>query len=102
MDTSKHPAAALREKITAGLRARGHSNADIDHLPVTVEMWRRIARAAARSRGRPVQTLLGGESAVSQRCASSTTRDMFRRPSREVMASSHGASDHAASPPSSS
>lgn len=64
MDTSKLPAAALQEKITADLRARGHSNANIDDLPVTVEMWRRIARAAARSLGRPVQTLLVGESAV--------------------------------------
>lgn len=64
MDRSQLPAAVPHEQITADLRARGFANATIDELPVTIEMWRRIARASARSLGRPVQTLLVGNGAV--------------------------------------
>lgn len=60
MDTPKLPGAALQEQIAADLAARGYANAEIADLTVTVDLWRQIARQAARSLGRPVQTLMVG------------------------------------------
>lgn len=64
MDTPKLPGAALQEQIAADLAARGYANAEIAELTVTVDLWRQIARRAARTLGRPVQTLMVGERVV--------------------------------------
>lgn len=51
------PSAGLLEQITAELTATGGARAPLESLPVDVDEWRKIARAAARSLGRPVRTL---------------------------------------------
>lgn len=50
--------AVLARQIRKQLAERGSARARIETLPVTVTEWRRIARAAARELGRPVQTLI--------------------------------------------
>jgi hypothetical protein len=43
--------------LKGALAADGHVDAAIVDLTVSIELWRKTARAAARALGRPVQTL---------------------------------------------
>lgn len=51
--------ASLKAEICLALAERGYATAQVDGLGVTVDVWRKVARAAARELGRPVQTLEG-------------------------------------------
>lgn len=50
-------AIAIRETLTA----HGSVAQDLASLTVPVDEWRKIARAAGRELGRPVQTLIAGD-----------------------------------------
>lgn len=49
----------LFDALRAALSADGAANATIGDLSVSVDAWRKTARAAARSLGRPVETVEG-------------------------------------------
>jgi hypothetical protein len=55
------PSAGVATTIREQLLERGSAHAVIAELPVTVNEWRRLARAIGRELGRPVQTTaIGG------------------------------------------
>jgi phage tail sheath gpL-like len=45
------------EELRVGLAAAGSVNVAQDGLPVPADVWRKVARRAARDLGRPIQTL---------------------------------------------
>jgi hypothetical protein len=47
----------LREAIAAQLRSTGGATTKVSDIRVSLEEWRKLARAAARQLGRPVETL---------------------------------------------
>lgn len=55
---SELPSARLSREIREAFQSRGSASAVIADLPVSVEEWRRLARAAARTLGRPVETIV--------------------------------------------
>ncbi|NQX29858.1 hypothetical protein HQQ81_21125 [Microbacteriaceae bacterium VKM Ac-2854] len=54
------PSAGVAESTRLQLQQSGSAHAQIDQLPVTLNEWRRIARAVARELGRPMETTARG------------------------------------------
>lgn len=55
------PGASLFEQLQRELAATGSTRAPVDKLPVTLQLWRKTARQAGAKLGRPVRTMLGGD-----------------------------------------
>lgn len=55
------PGASLLEQLQRELAASGSTRALVDELPVTLQLWRKTARQAGAELGRPVRTMLGGD-----------------------------------------
>lgn len=56
----RQPKDPLPLAIQGMLVATGSARGDVDELGVTVNEWRKAARAAGRELGRPVQTVAAG------------------------------------------
>lgn len=56
----RQPKDPLQLAIRGMLAAAGSARGDVTELGVTVEAWRKAARAAGRELGRPVQTVANG------------------------------------------
>lgn len=59
-DVARLPSRRIADDLRASLEQRGSVTASVEQLPIPVDEWRRLARAAARSLGRPVRTMLVG------------------------------------------
>lgn len=47
----------IKDTIRAEFKARGTARVDVQYIRVSLEEWRKLARAVAREIGRPVQTV---------------------------------------------
>ncbi len=55
------PGASLLEQLQSELAATGSTRALVAELPVTLQLWRKTARQAGAELGRPVRTMLAGD-----------------------------------------
>lgn len=77
---SELPSARLSREIRESLESRGSASAVIADLPISVDEWRRLARAAARSLGRPVETIVVSDTEVA-----AALRDWPANPNEEAI-----------------
>lgn len=47
----------IRDSIRESLTAHGEAHVDVHDIRISLEEWRKLARAAARELGRPVETV---------------------------------------------